>query len=53
MKNSFLILFMIVSVKFYGIAQSTVTMQVDASNPTITISRHIYGHFAEHLGRCI
>ncbi|HWV72205.1 MAG TPA: alpha-L-arabinofuranosidase C-terminal domain-containing protein, partial [Pseudosphingobacterium sp.] len=22
-------------------------------NDTITISKHIYGHFAEHLGRCI
>ena len=22
-------------------------------DPTVTISRHIYGHFSEHLGRCI
>ncbi len=26
---------------------------VDAKAGTHTISRHIYGHFAEHLGRCI
>ncbi len=26
---------------------------IDATNPTNTISRHIYGHFSEHLGRCI
>lgn len=26
---------------------------VDAEAGTHTISRHIYGHFAEHLGRCI
>ncbi|MCR5218202.1 alpha-L-arabinofuranosidase C-terminal domain-containing protein [Treponema sp.] len=26
---------------------------VDAGSKKSTISRHIYGHFAEHLGRCI
>jgi alpha-N-arabinofuranosidase len=26
---------------------------IDADRPAGTISRHIYGHFAEHLGRCI
>jgi alpha-L-arabinofuranosidase len=26
---------------------------VDADGGTATISRHIYGHFSEHLGRCI
>ena len=26
---------------------------IDAANSTNTISRHIYGHFSEHLGRCI
>ena len=26
---------------------------VDADRPGPTISRHLYGHFAEHLGRCI
>jgi alpha-N-arabinofuranosidase len=26
---------------------------VNMDTGTRTISRHIYGHFAEHLGRCI
>jgi alpha-N-arabinofuranosidase len=30
-----------------------VQMTVEAANPSVTISRHIYGHFSEHLGRCI
>ncbi len=36
-----------------GSAQNTVKLQVDGFNPTTTISKHIYGHFSEHLGRCI
>jgi alpha-N-arabinofuranosidase len=35
-----------------SVAQTT-TVVIDGSNPTNTISRHIYGHFSEHLGRCI
>lgn len=31
--------------------QATVTLS--PQQPGTTISRHIYGHFAEHLGRCI
>ncbi|HOC88970.1 MAG TPA: alpha-N-arabinofuranosidase, partial [bacterium] len=26
---------------------------IDTKSGTETISRHIYGHFSEHLGRCI
>jgi alpha-L-arabinofuranosidase len=26
---------------------------INADQPSHTISRHIYGHFAEHLGRCV
>ena len=33
-------------------AQSKVVVQLDPPQP-VTISKHIYGHFAEHLGRCI
>lgn len=33
-------------------AQQTATITVDG-HPKSTISRHIYGHFSEHLGRCI
>ena len=31
----------------------TVQMTVQAGDPKLQISKHIYGHFAEHLGRCI
>ena len=31
--------------------RATLAIRADASGPKI--SRHIYGHFAEHLGRCI
>ena len=31
----------------------TTTVVIDGSNPSNNISRHIYGHFSEHLGRCI
>jgi alpha-L-arabinofuranosidase len=32
-------------------AQAELTLELERPGPTI--SRHIYGHFAEHLGRCI
>ncbi len=34
-------------------AQDSVTCLVNALQPTITINKNIYGHFSEHLGRCI
>lgn len=34
-----------------GNAQNTVTLQTKVGKHTI--NKHIYGHFAEHLGRCI
>jgi len=34
-----------------GTAHATVIVNVDLPGPVI--SRHLYGHFAEHLGRCI
>ena len=34
-------------------AQQRNTITVQAGDPQVLISRHIYGHFAEHLGRCI
>ena len=36
---------------FYSNAQNKVTLS--ANTAETQISRHIYGHFAEHLGRCI
>ncbi|MFC8733473.1 alpha-N-arabinofuranosidase [Luteimicrobium sp. NPDC057192] len=32
---------------------STTTAVIDLDLPGPVISRHVYGHFAEHLGRCI
>jgi alpha-N-arabinofuranosidase len=34
-------------------AQEPVTLLVNGLQPSLTISKHIYGHFSEHLGRCI
>jgi alpha-L-arabinofuranosidase len=34
-------------------SQVTARAYVNGYDPKFTISRHIYGHFAEHLGRCI
>ncbi|WP_232826498.1 alpha-N-arabinofuranosidase [Lewinella sp. IMCC34183] len=36
-----------------GLQAQTVAISVDADADSTTISRHIYGHFAEHLGRSI
>jgi alpha-L-arabinofuranosidase len=35
------------------VGQNTNRVVVQADTPHVTISKHIYGHFAEHLGRCI
>ncbi|RTQ48990.1 alpha-N-arabinofuranosidase [Hymenobacter gummosus] len=34
-------------------AQQPVQLTVQPGNPKLIISKHIQGHFAEHLGRCI
>jgi len=34
-------------------AQNAVSIDLNTSNAKNVISKHIYGHFAEHLGRCI
>ena len=36
-----------------GYSQSATRLLVNGYDPKVTISRHIYGHFSEHLGRCI
>ncbi len=36
-----------------GYAQNSATITIDPADTDITISKHIYGHFSEHLGRCI
>ena len=37
----------------HGYSQTATPILIDGTNPKTTISRHIYGHFSEHLGRCI
>jgi alpha-L-arabinofuranosidase len=34
-------------------AQSQTQVVIQANQGTVKINKHIYGHFAEHLGRCI
>ena len=31
----------------------TAIVTIDAAHPRAQINRNIYGHFSEHLGRCI
>jgi alpha-L-arabinofuranosidase len=50
MKKIILILFAQIII---GTGYTQVSITVNATNGKTTISRHIYGHFAEHLGRCI
>jgi len=52
MKRVMLIIAMF-AVSLYSYSQSSVALTVDAAASKYTISRHIYGHFSEHLGRCI
>lgn len=55
MRNIFIIITLLVSSIFKLQAQSNKTAQltVYANEGKTTISKHIYGHFSEHLGRCI
>jgi alpha-N-arabinofuranosidase len=52
MKKILLIL-IVLAISFSSFGQSSVALVVDAGASKFTISRHIYGHFSEHLGRCI
>ncbi|HEX7845830.1 MAG TPA: alpha-N-arabinofuranosidase, partial [Chitinophagaceae bacterium] len=52
-KQLFAFFFSIVFLLQNGKAQEPVVILVNGVQPTTTISRHIYGHFSEHLGRCI
>ncbi|MFD1770687.1 alpha-N-arabinofuranosidase [Sphingobacterium suaedae] len=37
----------------WGPATSQTSIQLSPKESSVLISKHIYGHFAEHLGRCI
>jgi len=53
MKRSFLLLIILSSLYYRGYSQSDVKLSITADDSKLTISRHIYGQFSEHLGRCI
>jgi alpha-L-arabinofuranosidase len=43
----------LLAISISGFSQNTNRIVVQAQDPQTVISKHIYGHFAEHLGRCI
>ena len=49
MKRVFAVLLLLVSTLSFS--QSTIVLNADGGK--VQISKHIYGHFSEHLGRCI
>ncbi len=54
MKKTLLILFIFTFCSQVIVAQKeTTVLTLKNSNDGPTISKHIYGHFAEHLGKCI
>ena len=53
MKKSFFLLACILQIALFTRAQTPVNVMIDGLSKSNTISRHIYGHFSEHLGRCI
>ncbi|MEO6722679.1 MAG: alpha-L-arabinofuranosidase C-terminal domain-containing protein [Ferruginibacter sp.] len=53
MKKSTIFLVSVLMIGLRMQSQTPTTMIIDGTNTTTTISRHIYGHFSEHLGRCI
>jgi len=53
MKKIFISAGLLSVITVYSHAQNGTTVVIDGSNPKTIISRHIYGHFSEHLGRCI
>ena len=45
--------FLMVFFHLTAISQSNVNITINTDKSEVTIDKHIYGHFAEHLGRCI
>jgi alpha-L-arabinofuranosidase len=46
-------LLFVCSILFSSHAQTENKVTINTADPKTQISKHIYGHFAEHLGRCI
>ena len=53
MKKIIVVVVTVLAVNLVAYTQTFTSMTIDGSNPQTAISRHIYGHFSEHLGRCI
>ncbi|MDB4582883.1 alpha-N-arabinofuranosidase [Draconibacterium sp.] len=51
MKSFSFLLFTFIFVSFISFSQNKIVINADLGEETI--SKHIYGHFSEHLGRCI
>ena len=51
--SSSLLIFSTMLFSTFSSAQSKVEITIDPGASKHNISRHIYGHFSEHLGRCI
>jgi len=53
MKKTLFLLFLLFCILPVGYSQQSARLIINGQNPSTIISRHIYGHFSEHLGRCI
>ncbi|WP_448700479.1 alpha-N-arabinofuranosidase [Mucilaginibacter sp. AW1-3] len=53
MKRPFLLLILPLMLCYTSYSQSTAKLTITADDSKLTISKHIYGQFSEHLGRCI
>jgi alpha-N-arabinofuranosidase len=53
MKKTVLLALLAFAVSLSGYSQGVTTLIIDGNSSKTIISRHIYGHFSEHLGRCI
>lgn len=52
LKNTCLLIFFLILIQ-PAFSQSKATLTIDVNAEKTLISRHVYGHFSEHLGRCI
>src|SRR5436190_10712043 len=53
MKSFYLPTFAALLLPASGLLSQQASVSINTTDTTTTISRHIYGHFAEHLGHCI
>lgn len=51
--KKFISIFFFAVIVSIAMAQPANRISIQADDPSVVISKHIYGHFAEHLGRCI